>query len=44
MAWSPIGTTSIAQGKFVSAELMTKIKGNLDYLYGINGGGQGRGI
>jgi len=41
MAWSPIGTTSIAQGKFVSAELMTKIKGNLDYLYGINGGGQG---
>ena len=41
MAWSTIGTTSIAQGKFVSAELMTKIKGNLDYLYGINAGGQG---
>ncbi len=41
MSWSTIDATSIAQGKFVSAELMAKIKGNLDYLYGINGGGQG---
>ena len=41
MAWSTISTAEIAQGKFVTAELMTKIKGNLDYLYGINGGGQG---
>jgi hypothetical protein len=39
--FTALTVAEIAQGKFIHADLMSKIKDNLDYLYGMASGGQG---
>lgn len=41
MGYEALTTAETGQGKFVTAELMAKVKGNFDYFYGLAGGSQG---